>query len=53
MTRNEYAAHAALSASRSLHTFNATGNAARATLAAYRANKASRSILSRILGAFR
>lgn len=53
MIRNEYAAHTALSASRAVHPFNATGNAARATLDAYRARKASRSILSRILGVFR
>lgn len=53
MTRNEYAAHAALVASRKVHAFNASGNAARATLDAFKARKASRSILSRILGVFR
>lgn len=53
MTRNEYAAHAALSASRKVHAFNASGNAARAALEAYKARKASRSILSRLFGVFR
>lgn len=53
MTRNEYAAHAALSASRTAHPFNASAAAARATLEAYRSRKASRSILSRLFGVFR
>ncbi len=53
MSRNEYAAHAALVASRKVHAFNTSGDAARASLAAYRARKASRSIWARIFGSAR
>lgn len=53
MNRHEYAAHAALAETAKGNTFNAAGNAARASLAAYRARKASRSLLARLFGGVR
>ncbi len=41
MTRHEHAAHAALLAARAHHPFNTYGDAAAASLAAYRARRAT------------
>ena len=54
MNHKDRNAHAALVATaRDAATFNAAGNAARASLNAYRARKASRSLLARLFGGAR
>ena len=53
MNHKDRNAHAALAATVKADTFNAAGNAARASLNAYKARKASRSLLARIFGGSR